>query len=195
MSRSTTIRRASRRSTPTWSAIARLDRGAVIATAPGESSDFVIRVFAPKLGLPEDPVCGTAHRIIVPYWADRLKRSELHSRQLSRARRRPVVPARRRPRRHQRRIRDLPDRTHRAAGLTCCGCSRRRRLPEANKAPLRHGVLLSHVLGVGHWDRAVQWQRGSAAAVFARMVRRGGAFPSSRLPARALRLLKARIGS
>jgi predicted PhzF superfamily epimerase YddE/YHI9 len=68
---------------PDMSAIARLDRGAVIATAPGRASDIVIRVFAPKLGLPEDPVCGTAHRIIVPYWADRLKRSELHSRQLS----------------------------------------------------------------------------------------------------------------
>lgn len=68
---------------PDMSAIARLDRGAVIATAPGNASDIVIRVFAPKLGLPEDPVCGTAHRIVVPYWADRLKRSELHSRQLS----------------------------------------------------------------------------------------------------------------
>jgi predicted PhzF superfamily epimerase YddE/YHI9 len=55
----------------------------VIATAPGEQSDCVIRVFAPKLGLPEDPVCGTAHRIIAPYWADRFKRNTLHSRQLS----------------------------------------------------------------------------------------------------------------
>ena len=69
---------------PGMDAIARLDRGAVIATAPGKTSDFVIRVFAPKLGLPEDPVCGTAHRIIVPYWAERLKRNELRSRQLSR---------------------------------------------------------------------------------------------------------------
>jgi predicted PhzF superfamily epimerase YddE/YHI9 len=68
---------------PRMDAIARLDRGAVIATAPGETSDFVIRVFAPKLGLPEDPVCGTAHRIIVPYWADRFKRRDLRSRQLS----------------------------------------------------------------------------------------------------------------
>lgn len=68
---------------PDIDAISRLDRGAVIATAPGENSDIVIRVFAPKLGLPEDPVCGTAHRIIVPYWSEQLGKSELHSRQLS----------------------------------------------------------------------------------------------------------------
>jgi predicted PhzF superfamily epimerase YddE/YHI9 len=43
----------------------------------------VIRVFAPKLGLPEDPVCGTAHRIIVPYWSEQFGKKELHSRQLS----------------------------------------------------------------------------------------------------------------
>jgi predicted PhzF superfamily epimerase YddE/YHI9 len=68
---------------PDMTAIGGLDRGAVIATARGSDADVVIRVFAPKLGLPEDPVCGTAHRIIVPYWAERLKRREIHSRQLS----------------------------------------------------------------------------------------------------------------
>jgi len=68
---------------PDMAALATLDRGAVIATAPGDRSDIVIRVFAPKLGLPEDPVCGTAHRILVPYWAARLGRDVLHSRQLS----------------------------------------------------------------------------------------------------------------
>jgi predicted PhzF superfamily epimerase YddE/YHI9 len=68
---------------PDMEAISRLDRGAVIATAPGDQSDFVLRVFAPKLGLPEDPVCGTAHRILVPYWAERSGRDVLHSRQLS----------------------------------------------------------------------------------------------------------------
>ena len=68
---------------PDMDAISRLDRGAMIATAPGENSDIVVRVFAPALGLPEDPVCGTAHRIIVPYWSERLGKSELHSRQLS----------------------------------------------------------------------------------------------------------------
>jgi predicted PhzF superfamily epimerase YddE/YHI9 len=68
---------------PDMDAIARLERGTVIVTAPGEDSDIVLRAFAPKLGLPEDPVCGTAHRIIVPYWAEHLGRSKLHSRQLS----------------------------------------------------------------------------------------------------------------
>jgi PhzF family phenazine biosynthesis protein len=68
---------------PDMAAIAALERGAVIATAPGDASDFVLRVFAPKLGLPEDPVCGTAHRILAPFWAGKFGRKELHSIQLS----------------------------------------------------------------------------------------------------------------
>jgi predicted PhzF superfamily epimerase YddE/YHI9 len=68
---------------PDMDALSRLERGTVIATAPGDGSDIVLRAFAPKLGLPEDPVCGTAHRIIVPYWAEQFGRTELHSRQLS----------------------------------------------------------------------------------------------------------------
>ncbi|MCB1489533.1 MAG: PhzF family phenazine biosynthesis protein [Bauldia sp.] len=74
---------AIQRMNPDMEAIAKLDRGTVIVTGPGNASDIVIRVFAPKLGLPEDPVCGTAHRIIVPYWSRRLGLNELHSRQLS----------------------------------------------------------------------------------------------------------------
>lgn len=68
---------------PDMAALARLDRNAVIVTAPGIGSDIAVRVFAPKVGLPEDPVCGTAHRIIVPYWSQRLGRNHLHSRHLS----------------------------------------------------------------------------------------------------------------
>jgi predicted PhzF superfamily epimerase YddE/YHI9 len=69
---------------PDLDRIAALDRSAVIVTAPGGSlSDVVIRVFAPKVGLPEDPVCGTAHRIIIPYWAGKMGKTRLHSRQLS----------------------------------------------------------------------------------------------------------------
>jgi predicted PhzF superfamily epimerase YddE/YHI9 len=68
---------------PDMAQVAGLDRSAVIATAPGKDSDIVIRVFAPAVGLPEDPVCGTAHRIITPYWTERLGKAELHSRQLS----------------------------------------------------------------------------------------------------------------
>lgn len=69
---------------PDLAKVATFDRSAVIATAPGGPvADIVIRVFAPNVGLPEDPVCGTAHRIIVPYWAQRLGKKKIHSRQLS----------------------------------------------------------------------------------------------------------------
>ncbi len=68
---------------PDLAQVAALDRSAVIATAPGNDSDIVIRVFAPAVGLPEDPVCGTAHRIITPYWAPLLGKTEIHSRHLS----------------------------------------------------------------------------------------------------------------
>ena len=69
---------------PDLARVSAFDRNAVIATAPGGvDSDIVIRVFAPNVGLPEDPVCGTAHRIIVPYWAGRMGKRKIHSRQLS----------------------------------------------------------------------------------------------------------------
>jgi predicted PhzF superfamily epimerase YddE/YHI9 len=69
---------------PDLARVSAFDRSTVIATAPGgPESDIVIRVFAPKLGLPEDPVCGTAHRIIVPYWAEKMGKAKIHSRQLS----------------------------------------------------------------------------------------------------------------
>jgi predicted PhzF superfamily epimerase YddE/YHI9 len=68
---------------PDLERVARLDSNTVIVTAPGSRSDFVIRVFAPKHDLPEDPVCGTAHRIIVPMWAERLGKKSLVSHQLS----------------------------------------------------------------------------------------------------------------
>lgn len=69
---------------PDLARVAALGTTAVIATAPGNgASDIVIRVFAPNVGLPEDPVCGTAHRIIIPYWAERMGTALLHSRHLS----------------------------------------------------------------------------------------------------------------
>ena len=69
---------------PDMALVGAFDRTAVIATAPGGAgSDIVIRVFAPNVGLPEDPVCGTAHRIIIPYWAERMGKTRLHSRHLS----------------------------------------------------------------------------------------------------------------
>ncbi|MBI4953602.1 MAG: PhzF family phenazine biosynthesis protein [Myxococcales bacterium] len=55
----------------------------VLATAPGERVDFVSRFFAPDAGVPEDPVTGSAHCTLVPYWAARLGRRELHAWQVS----------------------------------------------------------------------------------------------------------------
>ncbi|MGP8154550.1 MAG: PhzF family phenazine biosynthesis protein [Smithella sp.] len=59
------------------------DAFAVIVTAQGEKSDFVSRFFAPNAGIPEDPVMGSAHCTLIPYWADRLKKNQLHAFQLS----------------------------------------------------------------------------------------------------------------
>lgn len=55
----------------------------VMVTSPARHADFAIRVFAPKLKLPEDPVCGTAHRILTPLWATKTGRNTLVSHQLS----------------------------------------------------------------------------------------------------------------
>lgn len=62
-----------------------LDLGvfAVIATAPGNSVDFVSRFFAPAAGIAEDPVTGSAHSTLTPYWAKRLGRAQLHALQVS----------------------------------------------------------------------------------------------------------------
>lgn len=54
-----------------------------IVTAPGEDCDFVSRFFAPGAGVPEDPVTGSAHCTLVPYWAERLGKNQLHARQVS----------------------------------------------------------------------------------------------------------------
>ena len=55
-----------------------------IATAPGTDCHFVSRFFAPNAGIDEDPVTGSAHSVLVPFWAERLGESELTARQLSR---------------------------------------------------------------------------------------------------------------
>lgn len=70
---------------PDMSALARLDCYAVIATAPGSGGvDFVSRFFAPRQGIAEDPVTGSAHCTLVPYWAERLGKPALSARQISR---------------------------------------------------------------------------------------------------------------
>lgn len=69
---------------PDMAKIAALDTMGVIATAPGAGHDFVSRFFAPKVGIPEDPVTGSAHCTLVPYWAARLKKDRLTAHQVSR---------------------------------------------------------------------------------------------------------------
>ncbi len=68
---------------PDMAALMRLDCLGIIATAPGEHSDFVSRFFAPRAGIPEDPVTGSAHCTLIPYWAQRLGRSQLRALQIS----------------------------------------------------------------------------------------------------------------
>ena len=55
----------------------------IIVTAPGYDCDFVSRFFAPYLGINEDPVTGSAHTSLVPFWAHRLNQLEFEARQLS----------------------------------------------------------------------------------------------------------------
>ena len=55
----------------------------VIVTAPGDNVDFVSRNFAPKLGIPEDPVTGSAHCELIPYWSEVLKKKKLIANQIS----------------------------------------------------------------------------------------------------------------
>jgi PhzF family phenazine biosynthesis protein len=68
---------------PDFAAVAKLDTFAVIATAPGNSCDFVSRFFAPGAGVPEDPVTGSSHCTLVPYWSRRLSKPKLYARQVS----------------------------------------------------------------------------------------------------------------
>jgi PhzF family phenazine biosynthesis protein len=68
---------------PDMSLLKKLDRRGMIVTAKGNGCDFVSRFFAPKYGIDEDPVTGSAHTILAPFWAERLGRQKLHARQLS----------------------------------------------------------------------------------------------------------------
>jgi PhzF family phenazine biosynthesis protein len=59
------------------------DAFGIIVTAGGDSADFVSRFFAPNAGIPEDPVTGSSHCSLIPYWSERLGKSELYACQLS----------------------------------------------------------------------------------------------------------------
>ncbi len=63
--------------------VANMDGDGLIVTAPGDSVDFVSRYFAPHAGIDEDPVTGSAHCTLAPYWAARLDKRSMHARQVS----------------------------------------------------------------------------------------------------------------
>lgn len=69
---------------PDFSQLQSIGLRGVLATAPGSTVDFVSRCFFPKLGINEDPVTGSAHCELAPYWSARLGRRRLKARQLSR---------------------------------------------------------------------------------------------------------------
>lgn len=68
---------------PDFAALLAASEQCVIATAPGDSSDFVSRFFGPQVGINEDPVTGSAHCALVPYWAQRTGKNSLAALQIS----------------------------------------------------------------------------------------------------------------
>lgn len=70
--------------TPNQALLGQLGLRCVVITAPGTEVDFVSRVFGPKFGIPEDPVTGSAHCALAPYWGKRLGKDVLSARQVSR---------------------------------------------------------------------------------------------------------------
>jgi len=68
---------------PDFGELEKLDCLGVISTAPGTSGDFVSRFFAPRAGILEDPVTGSAHTLLIPFWAKRLGKNEMRAFQVS----------------------------------------------------------------------------------------------------------------
>jgi PhzF family phenazine biosynthesis protein len=68
---------------PQFEAISALKARGVIITAKGENVDFVSRFFAPQSGIIEDPVTGSAHTTLTPYWSEKLNKTEMSAIQLS----------------------------------------------------------------------------------------------------------------
>ena len=60
-----------------------LESNGIGVTSKGDKVDFVSRFFAPKLGINEDPVTGSAHSLLIPFWAKKLNKSKLNAVQLS----------------------------------------------------------------------------------------------------------------
>lgn len=68
---------------PDFSILDKIDVIGIIVTAAGSDCDFVSRFFAPNCGIPEDPVTGSAHSTLVPFWSEKLNKTALHAKQLS----------------------------------------------------------------------------------------------------------------
>ena len=68
---------------PDFAELVKLDCTGIIVTGPGQSADFVSRFFAPRMGVPEDPVTGSSHCTLIPYWAKRLGKTRLKAHQVS----------------------------------------------------------------------------------------------------------------
>lgn len=69
---------------PDFRYLEKVDARAVIVTAPADKADFVSRFFAPRVGVDEDPVTGSAHTVLIPFWAEKLGKTEMKALQLSR---------------------------------------------------------------------------------------------------------------
>ncbi len=68
---------------PDYEKLGKLNAIGVIVTAKGIDVDFVSRFFAPRMGINEDPVTGSAHTLLIPYWAEKLGKNKLTALQLS----------------------------------------------------------------------------------------------------------------
>ena len=72
-----------RNTIPDFNLLRSLTSHAVMITAAGNNADFVSRFFAPNMGIPEDPVTGSAHTVLIPFWSGRLNMESMVAQQLS----------------------------------------------------------------------------------------------------------------
>ena len=68
---------------PNFVELGKIDARGIIITAPGKEVDFVSRFFGPQVGVNEDPVTGSAHCTLIPYWSKKLQKKEMYALQLS----------------------------------------------------------------------------------------------------------------
>ena len=68
---------------PNFQLLSEINSRGIVISAPGDNVDFVSRCFYPEVGIEEDPVTGSAHTMLTPYWANQLKKEDLEAHQLS----------------------------------------------------------------------------------------------------------------